>query len=100
MVDDPRITIHYFKQEGTGRDAAQVAFTYEGNPLNIFIRPFGCRIGRWQIAAKLVHELAHTTQKPAAAKQQAEENEADARQVERECGFPLQMMPTVITVKP
>jgi hypothetical protein len=51
-------------------------------------------------ASKIIHELTHTTQKPAATDQQVDQEEAEAQEGEIECGFRLQLLPQVITVTP
>ena len=95
LVDDPRITIHYSREEGTGEEATQVAYTNPGDTENITIRPFGCRMGRWALAMKLVHELTHITLVPQRLVQ-----EDAAQTMEINCGFRIRVMPTTITVTP
>jgi RHS repeat-associated protein len=53
-----------------------------GDPNSIKICPFACRMGRWAIAATIIHELYHKCIPGASSFE-----ERSAREVEGECGF-------------
>jgi RHS repeat-associated protein len=61
LLNDPSITIHYDPGRPTqGEDA----YTLPGDTHNIWIYSFPCRMGRWSLAAILIHELVHITLVP------------------------------------
>ncbi len=75
----------------------EVAFTEEGNKDEIWIRPYGCRMGRWMLAAGLIHELVHISMGPA----DTDEQHAMGWDFATECGVfnPSTLMgPQTITV--
>jgi RHS repeat-associated protein len=67
FLDDPSIKISYASKDmpivdAHGKRTGWVASNV--NPFNtheIVIRPISCRMGRWTLAADLVHELVHLT---------------------------------------
>jgi RHS repeat-associated protein len=67
LVEDPNITIKYspgdiYTRDQNGRIISVVAaYVFPYNTTTIFIKPYSCRVGRWQLAAALVHELVHLT---------------------------------------
>jgi RHS repeat-associated protein len=94
LVDDSAITIHYKSEEGRGDERLQKAYTNPGDKKNIYIRPYGCRLGAWALASVLVHELTHITLSP------GEGQEDRAGLMEVKCGFQIQVVTPPITVTP
>jgi hypothetical protein len=67
FLDDPSIKISYAPKDipikdPKGKTIGIVAANVNAfNTHQIFIRPWSCRMGRWTLAADLVHELVHLT---------------------------------------
>jgi len=67
LLDDPNIKIVSVPHDKYLRDAngniisAQASYVFPYDTSHIFIRPWSCRMGRWTLAADLVHELVHLT---------------------------------------
>jgi RHS repeat-associated protein len=64
LVDDPSIIIKYYPRDTYVRENGQLtgiigAHTAPGDTHSLFIRPYSCRMGRWLLAADLIHELVH-----------------------------------------
>jgi len=79
LLGDPSITIHYDPDPSTeGEDA----YTKPGNTHDIYFHSDLCRMGRWSLAALLVHELVHITLVPA-----PEGQEDQAYGMEKTCGL-------------
>jgi len=98
LLDSPDITIHYNPvnepppaYEGPGEEAG---YTLEGDTHNIWMNPYSCDMGRWTLAATLVHELTHIALVPG----MGQEGTADLAKIS--CGFPETALPQTITVTP
>jgi RHS repeat-associated protein len=88
LVDDPNITIHSAPNDNYLRGAdgglyVQAGFTPPYDTHNIFVRPWTCRMGRWQLADTIVHELAHV----GTGSVPGDEGERQAQDMERTCGL-------------
>ena len=85
LVADPSITVHFDPAPETTDEGGH---TLDGDTHNIWITPLACRLGRWTLAATLVHELTHITFVPGAG--QDDPNgpaSTSAYGMERECGL-------------
>jgi RHS repeat-associated protein len=88
LVVDPNITIRYsphdiYSRGPGGRITAVVAgYTYPYDTQSLFIKPFTCRMGRWELASTLVHELVHITRGAVPG-----DPEDVAENIERTCGL-------------
>jgi len=96
LLDSPDITIHYNPvnepapdYEGPGQEAG---YTLPGNTHDIWMNPYACDMGRWTLAATLVHELTHIALVPG----MGQEGTADLAKMN--CGFPETALPTTIVV--
>jgi RHS repeat-associated protein len=92
LVDDPNITIHY-DPEPPPKGSTEDAYTLQGDTHNIWTHPFPCRMGRWSLAAMLVHELVHITLVPGPGQ---DDLNGLAYGMERECG--LSPLSTIVPV--
>src|SRR5712692_10571102 len=66
LLDEPGRTIHSDNVDARNNGAQEKAYTLPGDKLNIYIRPYTCRMGRWSLASAIVHELTHITLTPRA----------------------------------
>ena len=82
LVDDPTITIHYDKDPPPTQ--GEDGYTLPGDTHNIWIHSFPCRMGRWSLAAILVHELVHITLVPGEGQ---DDPNGPAYGMERACGL-------------
>jgi hypothetical protein len=87
LVEDPNITINYSPRDvyvrgPSGRITGVMAgYTFPFNTEHLFIKPFSCRMGRWELASTIVHELAHITKGAVLG-----DPEDVAEAMERRCG--------------
>ena len=79
LLDDPSITVHY--DAGPPQVEGEDGYTLPGDTHNIWIHGFACRMGRFSLAAILVHELAHISLVPGPGQ------EDQAYGIERACGL-------------
>jgi RHS repeat-associated protein len=96
LLQNPRIIIHYDPEPMTTSSGdVEGGYTLGGNTNDIWIRPYGCNMGAWQIAQTLVHELTHITLVP-----KPDVQEDEARGMERVCGLSPLSYSTTVTVGP
>ncbi|SRR6266849_3776050 len=93
LLDDPSITVRFDPTPPPDPKEPENGYTMPGDTHNIWVHPFPCRMGRWTLAALLVHELVHITLVPGP-------NQDDinglAYGMERTCGLsPLSTSSTV-----
>lgn len=93
LLDDDRIRLQSESKDAmTNTGDLEMGFMLPGDKWNIHIRPVTCRLGRWQLAQTIAHELVHQTLGPA----QGQENTAYGMEVN--CGFHIQVLNQTITV--
>jgi hypothetical protein len=83
ILDDPMTFIHYDTHTGAGDFGA----TLEGTQ-NVTITEFAIRMGRWTVAATLVHEFAHVNGAPG--------TDSKAEETLKCCGFKDLYNPKII----
>ena len=93
LLDDQRIKIVSESTDDVNSNGdTETGFMYPGDKWRIHIRPYTCRMGRWELAQTIVHELTHQTLTP------GEGQEGTAQQMEQNCGFTIHFKPQSITV--
>lgn len=84
LVDDPRITVHFDPEPPQNPQEPESGYTLQGDTHNIYVHALPCRMGRWTLAALLVHELVHITLVPGPGQ---DDINGPAYGMERTCGL-------------